>query len=735
MSPETPTIPPKKPPLYNHDHEKDVIYFARTNYRRAMRKFGIRTDDRRRHTYVIGKTGMGKTTMLENMIIADMYYGHGCCYVDPHGDTAEKLIDYIPEWRKKDVVYFNPADTDFPMGFNILEVIDESKRHVIASGLMGVFKKIWPDVWSARMEHILNNCILTLLENPGNSLLGVNRLLVDRDFRRKMVAGLKDPVVRAFWITEFEQWQDKFRTEAIAPIQNKVGQFLSTSLVRNIVAQKTSTLNPREIMDSNKIFIVNLSKGRIGEDAMRLLGGMLITKFQLAAMERVDVPEDERSDFYLYIDEFQNFATESFANILSEARKYRLCLIMAHQFIEQLSEEVVAAVFGNVGSMISFRVGAPDAEKLEVEFSPRFLKEDLVALTKFDIYLRLMINGVASDPFSAVTLPPIAQSTHSEQEIIETSRELYGKPRAAVEDAILRWSEMGGEESNAAAPDVGAMFDEAEKQRKEAKKESRKPRNEYNCTRCNKLIVLPVELDRSRPIYCEECIEIVRAERKSGKQRKTETKAVKDAEKKVVEQAPKVNEGEVVQKSVGSEIKLSALSKPESKSAEKAPPVAINPAPKPAEKAEGIDFALPTVKPIDVKTAPAAVSPQPPQPAAAKPVVPASAPPPASPPPARLSGIAVAKPEVKPVVQSTEIKSQAEVKPASAPSAKPAEVVSPAAPAPSAAPSGEDPHKRKRKRHRKKGNGGQPQAPGTPASASSPRPAAPRPGGDDVFPW
>src|SRR3989339_1415797 len=312
------------PAYEDHDHEKDVIYFAATNYRNQMRKFGIRTDDRRRHMYVIGKTGMGKTTLLENMILADIYKGHGCAYVDPHGDTAEKIIDFIPEWRQKDVVYFNPSDFEYPMGFNILESYDPNTRHVIAAGLMGVFKKIWPDVWSARMEYILNNSILTLLENPGNTLLGINRLLVDRDFRVKMVGKVKDPVVKSFWITEFEQWEPKFRTEAIAPIQNKVGQFLATSLVRNVVAQVTSTIVPRKFMDESKIFIVNLSKGRIGEDAMRLLGGMLITKMQLSAMERVDTPEIERADFYLYIDEFQNFATESFASILSEARKYRL---------------------------------------------------------------------------------------------------------------------------------------------------------------------------------------------------------------------------------------------------------------------------------------------------------------------------------------------------------------------------------------------------------------------------
>ncbi|PJA46881.1 hypothetical protein CO172_03445 [Candidatus Uhrbacteria bacterium CG_4_9_14_3_um_filter_36_7] len=540
------------PAYADHDHENDVIYFGRTNYRNAMRKFGIRTDDRRRHVYVIGKTGMGKTTLLENMILSDIYLGHGCAYVDPHGDTAEKLIDYIPEWRLEDVVYLNPADLDYPVGFNILESVDSSKRHVVASGLMGVFKKIWPDVWSARMEHILNNCILTLLENPGNSLLGVNRILVDKDFRRKMIAGVQDPVVKAFWITEFEQWDPKFQREAIAPIQNKVGQFLSTALVRNIVAQQKSTIYAREIMDQNKIFIVNLSKGRIGEDAMALLGGMLTTQMQLAAMERVDVPEVERSDFYLFIDEFQNFATESFANILSEARKYRLALIMAHQYIDQLDEKVRSAVFGNVGTIITFRVGSPDAIFLETEFTPRFTQEDLVNLAKFQIYLRLMINGVASDPFSALTLPPIAQRTNSTQDVIQSSRALYARPREVVERAILAWSEMGGE--SAGLEDTFKKIDEEKKDRKKA----RRPQFEYNCTRCNTLINLPVELDRSRPIYCEECIKIIREERKKPKY-ESKSSDKRDSFVPKQETLPTITEGQIMAHEIKQEVGLSAL--------------------------------------------------------------------------------------------------------------------------------------------------------------------------------
>lgn len=504
-------------PSYDHDHENDVIYFARTNFRNQLRKFGIKTDDRRRHMYLIGKTGVGKTTLLENMVLADIYKGHGVGVVDPHGDFAEKIIDYIPEHRVQDIVYFNPADIDWPVAFNILESVDDAHKHLIASGLMGVFKKIWPDVWSARMEHILNNCILTLLEQSGNTLLGINRLLVDQHFRRNIIVNLRDPVVKAFWITEFEQWDVKFRAEAIAPIQNKVGQFLSTSLIRNIVGQPTSTIKPREIMDQRKIFIINLAKGRIGEDASRLVGGMLITKMQLAAMERVDMLEPDRQDFYLYIDEFQNFATESFANILSEARKYRLALIMAHQYIEQLEEEVAAAVFGNVGTLISYRVGAADAEKLAVEFAPRFTEEDLVNLPKFNVYLKLMIDGIASDPFSAITLPPIAARTHSTEAVVAVTHKNFSRREKDVARSIVEWSETRHEPSGSTAEALAAL----------PPPKPMKKLNEYDCTRCGKKILLPVELDRSRPIYCETCIEIVRAERKAGKREEVK-KEVKD---------------------------------------------------------------------------------------------------------------------------------------------------------------------------------------------------------------
>ncbi len=516
----------------HHDHENEVTYFGKTNFRNQLTKFGIKTDDRRRHIYVIGKTGMGKTTLMENFILSDIYAGHGCCYVDPHGDTAEKLIDFIPSWRINDVVYFNPADLEYPVGFNILEAVTERHKHLVASGMMAVFAKIWEGMWSSRMEYILNNTILALLDNPGQTMLGINRMMSDAEFRKRMVGNIKDPVVKQFWVKEFASWSEKYATEATAAIQNKIGQFLSAGVIRNVVAQVKSTIDIRDIMDSEKIFIINLSKGRIGEDNSRLLGGLLITKIQLAAMERVDVPEKERKDFYLYVDEFQNFAVESFASILSEARKYRLCLTMAHQYIAQLTEEVRDAVFGNVGTILAFRVGAADAMYMETEFTPRFLPEDIINLPKFNIYLKLLIDGVTSQPFSAVTLPPIAQVTHSSEKVIRIGRERYAEPRAHIEKNVLDWSGLGKQTDE-------EMYAEAA-EKKKAAKSANKPRHEYNCTRCNTDIVLPVELDRSRAIYCDDCITIVREERKNNKKGKKGKSADKP-------KPPKPSEGQVVE--------------------------------------------------------------------------------------------------------------------------------------------------------------------------------------------
>ena len=432
--------------MNNQDNKSEVVYFGRTNFRGSNKLFGIKRVDRRQHMYVIGKTGTGKSALLHNLIIQDIANGEGLCVIDPHGELVDDILKKIPAERMDDVIYFNPADTEYPIGFNVLEISDPQYKHLVASGLMSVFTKIWANVWSARMEYILNNAILALLDTPNSTMIGINRILTDKDYRQKIVANIKDPVVKAFWVNEYEEWQDRFRNEAIAPIQNKVGQFLSTDLIRNIVCQAKSTINIFDIMNQGKILLINVSKGKIGEDNSALLGAMFITKIQMAAMERVRIPEEERLDFYLYVDEFQNFATESFAGILSEARKYRLNLILAHQYIGQLVTETSAktrdAIFGNVGTMIVFRIGAKDAEFLEKEFAPEFDPEDMVNLPNYHIYIKMIVDGVSHRPFSATTLLPfkIYVSAATAQKIIENSRKKYGRPRYVVENEIKEFT-------------------------------------------------------------------------------------------------------------------------------------------------------------------------------------------------------------------------------------------------------------------------------------------------------
>jgi CxxC-x17-CxxC domain-containing protein len=548
----------------------NVTIFGSTNYRHTDRSFGIKRDDRRRHMYVIGKTGMGKTTLLENLIISDIINGEGCCYIDPHGDTAEKILDFIPANRVNDLVYFCPADAGFPIAFNILEAVEESHKHLIASGIVSVFKKQFAESWGPRLEYILRNAVMALLDYPGSTLLGVMRILVEKEYREKVVEKIKDPVVRSFWVNEYTKWNDRVLQEVISPIQNKVGQFLSNFLIRNIVGQVKSTIDLRDIMDNKKILILNLSKGRIGEDTMQLLGSMIVTKIYMAAMSRVDIPEKERKDFYLYVDEFQNFATDSFADILSEARKYRLNLIVAHQYIEQLPEEVQAAVFGNVGTLICFRVGAADAERLVLEFTPFFTEEDLVNLPAFAIYLKLMIDGVSSDPFSAATLPPLFEDyrTGNQDKVIKVSRERYSNSRAEVEDKINRWSgfefsdklgdinsekdkdlEMGEVVLAKNSADSGATISlnslrdgDSNRNRKaptlnrikvkepinkfKSNNVDKKVKKDYNdeklelfatkCYLCGKDFKLKFLPDPKRPAYCPDCFKKVREERRKS---------------------------------------------------------------------------------------------------------------------------------------------------------------------------------------------------------------------------
>lgn len=499
-----------------HKKSDSITFFGETNFRNQSQQFGIKIDDRRRHMYVIGKTGMGKTTLLENMAASDILNGHGLAIVDPHGEFAEKMLEFVPKNRINDVIYFNPGDLDYPIALNVIEQVDPEYRHLVASGLIGVFKKIWADSWGPRLEYLLRNAILALLEYPGATLLGIMRILIDKEYRKKVVAKVSDPVVKGFWVDEFSKYPDRFQSEAVAPIQNKVGQFLTSSLIRNIVGQTKSKIDIREVMDSRKILIMNLAKGRLGEDNSALLGAMMITRIQLAAMGRVDIPEEERADFFLYVDEFQNFATESFASILSEARKYRLSLILAHQYIEQVEETVRNAVFGNVGTIVSFRVGAQDAEFLETEFAPEFMPLDLVNLTKFNIYLKLMIDGVACRPFSSTTLPPISKPGKPQtKKIIQISRERYASSRKQVEERISRWSltipqtqnPPGTKNPYAKKPDNNYKVLNSAPQKATDPAEEKFP---VNCSNCGRETHVKFKPDGVRPTYCRECLQLVK---------------------------------------------------------------------------------------------------------------------------------------------------------------------------------------------------------------------------------
>lgn len=425
-----------------HNDDRRITYFAATHTRGKREMFGIRAADRGKHIYVIGKTGMGKSTMLENMAIQDIQNGEGISFIDPHGSTAEKLLDFVPQERIKDVVYFAPFDTENPIGFNVMEDVGFDKRHLVVSGLMGALKRIWVDAWSARMEYILQNTLLALLEYPDSTLLDVNRMLTNKTYRAAVVDKVTDPIVRSFWLEEFASFTDTYTREATPAIQNKIGQFTANPLIRNIVGQARSSFNLREMMDDKKIFIVNLSKGRMGETNASLLGSMLVVKIYLAAMSRADEPASRLAKIprhYFYVDEFQSMMNEAFADILSESRKYKLSLTLANQYIEQMEEKVRDAVFGNIGTLIVFRVGPFDAEVLKTVFEPTFTPEDLVGLGIGQIYLTLMIDGVGSRPFSAETIPPIETPPISfRDDVVTASREQYGRRRTDVEAAVNR---------------------------------------------------------------------------------------------------------------------------------------------------------------------------------------------------------------------------------------------------------------------------------------------------------
>ncbi len=410
------------------DQEKlKINFFAKTMYKNSEQIFGIRETDRRRHVWVVGKTGTGKSTLIQNMAIDDFKKSRGIGIIDPHGDTCEMILDYIPSHRINDTVYFNPADRDYPISINPLEVTNREEAELVVSGLMSIFTKVWANVWSARMEYILRNSFLTLSHVENTTLADVLKLLSDKGYRDKILEKVNDASLIHFWKMEFDRMPENLQKEAIAPIQNKVGQFVTSPLIRRIIGNPKSTIQIDEIINSGKIFMANLSQGRLGEDNSSLLGAMLITKFQLASMRRVDTPEEKRRDFYLYVDEFQNFATDSFIKILSEARKYRLNLMLANQYMAQIPESVQKAILGNVGTIISFSVGAEDAGIIHKEFAEVFSENDLVNLSNFQIAIKLMVNGESAMPFLANTLPlPISRNNNREK-VLRVSRERWGK--------------------------------------------------------------------------------------------------------------------------------------------------------------------------------------------------------------------------------------------------------------------------------------------------------------------
>lgn len=423
-------------------HPEDVSIFGETNYRNEHRRFGIKRFDRRRHLYVVGKTGSGKSKLLQLLLIADVQNGKGCCLIDPHGDLAKEILKYIPKERINDVIYVDPSERNFPIPFNPLEpVADYEQRQHLATFFIAIFKKLFAANWNPRLEHIIRYVTLALLETPDSNILGIQRMLTDTAFRQRVIKQIQDPVVKSFWTTEYAAWNERFSSEAITPLLNKVGQFIANPIIRNMVGQRENALKFDKFMNEGKIVIINVSKGKLGEENASLLGSMFITKIQQGALARADIPEDERRDFYFYVDEFQNFATDAFSSILSEARKYHLDLTIAHQYIAQLPEDVKATAFGNVGSLVVFAVGGDDARYLSSEFAPVFSAEDMIRLNTREMYIKMSVDGKLTPPFSARTIAiPPPQFDYS-QEILKQSQLKYGKNRIAVENEIKKWTD------------------------------------------------------------------------------------------------------------------------------------------------------------------------------------------------------------------------------------------------------------------------------------------------------
>ncbi|OGG14922.1 hypothetical protein A2875_03095 [Candidatus Gottesmanbacteria bacterium RIFCSPHIGHO2_01_FULL_46_14] len=432
-----------EPPI-NLPTKPAIIPFATTNFRGVSTEFGIKREDRRKHLYIIGKTGVGKSKLIQLLALADIRQGKGCVIMDPHGDLSEEMLRYIPRERLYDVVYFNPSDIDYPMSFNPLEGVGtyEFKQTVVA-GFIAIFKKLFSFTWNQRLEHVLRYTTLALLDVPGATVLGITNMLSDIRYRQEIIAKIQDPLVKKFWTTEFSSWNEQFAGEAITPIINKVGQFVANPIIRNIVGQTKSSVKLDEIINGEKILIANFAIGKLGEENSALLGAMFITKLWQAAVARASLAEEDRKDTYLYIDEFQNFATSAFSNILSEARKYRLNLTVAHQYMMQLPEEVRSTIFGNIGSIVSFRVGGEDAAVLEKEYTPTFSPKDFLNLDMRNFYVKMTIDGQTAPPFSGRTLNFPKPDEDLANDIVRTSRERFARPRSEVEKEIGLLEESG----------------------------------------------------------------------------------------------------------------------------------------------------------------------------------------------------------------------------------------------------------------------------------------------------
>lgn len=423
---------------------EDITYFAKGYFGTHAFKesiVGIKKKDRRRHFYIIGKTGTGKSTLLENMIVSDILNYNGIAVIDPHGDLSQRILDVIPSHRINSTIYVNPSDINWPMSINIFEKVNESERHLVAGSIVAIFKKTWSDSWGPRLEHILRNVILALLECPSSTILGASKILVDGKYRNRVIKRITDPIVKDFWLNEYNKYPDRFLREAISPLQNKLGALLSNRPIRNIIGQSRSSIDFEQIIRNKKILIMNLSKGLLGEDASRLLGTIMVTKLQLAAIRQAKIKEEKRQDLYLYIDEFQNYSTGSIIDILSEARKYKLNLILAHQYLDQLDPGIREAVIGNVGTIVCFRIGASDISKVENEFLPEFPGKTLANLNPFEVCVKLMLDGKVRRPYLLNSLPPISEKLRKnlKEKIIKYTRERYCQPRNIVEKKIDNW--------------------------------------------------------------------------------------------------------------------------------------------------------------------------------------------------------------------------------------------------------------------------------------------------------